>query len=768
MSGRPVVQAYREGVPAKYGTQADKGRFIAVFLNGELHHRPRSILVSDRRFRTLDQLRIEMSKVLGMGTKPVMRIYDLDSGHHEQITSLEQLADGGHYIACSSEPLLRDRLPTPQDYKEATAAEAAPADTALLTDRKTSSRATVSAYRDGVPDKFGTQADKAITINVYMNGELNHAGVEVLVHERKFRTFDQLRIELSKALKMGTKPVMRLYDFNRDLAPVTDLAQLQDRGEYIACGSEPLIREKLPRALTDPEMGGEAMLAASVASHPSTPGHPTTPEQRKPTVRAYTDGAPAKFGTQAEKAKKITVFPNGDPKHKGKEMLVSEKRFRTFEQLRIEMSKVLGMGTKPVMRVYDNDAGLAHVTKLDQIADGGRYICCSSEPLMKDKTYKDLVFFAMDSGEVILTLWHYKKQNKFFNGKYKGHMIKIQKVVNNQGIPMNVYGLKKGPQAPPPKTEPAPAAPAPSAVAGARKKAAVVFRVAVDPALLRPDDDDDDAPRAPAPAPRAGLRLADLLPAPKNEPAAPPPPAKRTRTSGAAGGADIARKSQILANLRAIDDDDDEREAMRRALQSTSASGPADDDTDSGAGAPGQGASAAPAEPAESAGYSESPESGVNPRYHPNLEPALQRAAAHPSAAPQYGPGHAYYAAGVPEAIVSRTAEGAYVPPPPQFLDTRRAARRGGAGAGVQVLEVNADEMRQRTWREEAAAREETQRMKAGPAMPDVTVMPSAVQKAKHQLSFLAFQAKMKQEEFETDRSRGLRTKRETYGKYGW
>eukprot|EP00727_Mastigamoeba_balamuthi_P000454 m51a1_g10405 hypothetical protein (67) ;mRNA; f:13528-15230 len=37
-----------------------------------------------------------------------------------------------------------------------------------------------------------------------------------------------------------------------------------------------------------------------------------------------------------------------------------------------------------------------------------------------------------------------KKQDKFYNGKYKGHVVKIQVVVNNQGIPMDVQGLYKG------------------------------------------------------------------------------------------------------------------------------------------------------------------------------------------------------------------------------------------------------------------------------------------------------------------------------------
>eukprot|EP00727_Mastigamoeba_balamuthi_P000437 m51a1_g10390 hypothetical protein (533) ;mRNA; r:28066-46081 len=37
-----------------------------------------------------------------------------------------------------------------------------------------------------------------------------------------------------------------------------------------------------------------------------------------------------------------------------------------------------------------------------------------------------------------------KKQDKFYNGKYKGHVVKIQVVINNQGIPMDVQGLYKG------------------------------------------------------------------------------------------------------------------------------------------------------------------------------------------------------------------------------------------------------------------------------------------------------------------------------------
>eukprot|EP00727_Mastigamoeba_balamuthi_P010803 m51a1_g6345 putative glycoside hydrolase family 7 protein (1712) ;mRNA; r:52690-69936 len=41
-----------------------------------------------------------------------------------------------------------------------------------------------------------------------------------------------------------------------------------------------------------------------------------------------------------------------------------------------------------------------------------------------------------------------KKQNKFYNSEYKGHVFKIQVVVNNQGIPMDVQGLHEGTKEP--------------------------------------------------------------------------------------------------------------------------------------------------------------------------------------------------------------------------------------------------------------------------------------------------------------------------------
>lgn len=37
-----------------------------------------------------------------------------------------------------------------------------------------------------------------------------------------------------------------------------------------------------------------------------------------------------------------------------------------------------------------------------------------------------------------------KNQKKFYNGKYKAHIVKIQVVVNNKGIPMDIRGLYPG------------------------------------------------------------------------------------------------------------------------------------------------------------------------------------------------------------------------------------------------------------------------------------------------------------------------------------
>jgi len=86
---------------------------------------------------------------------------------------------------------------------------------------------------------------------------------------------------------------------------------------------------------------------------------------------------------QAEKGKRATFFKNGEINHEGKEVLISDKKFKTLDQLKVELARILQL-SMPVMKIYDKDLKL--VKELEAVADAGRYIAVCKDGLIKDKS----------------------------------------------------------------------------------------------------------------------------------------------------------------------------------------------------------------------------------------------------------------------------------------------------------------------------------------------------------------------------------------------
>jgi len=90
-----------------------------------------------------------------------------------------------------------------------------------------------------------------------------------------------------------------------------------------------------------------------------------------------------KFGTQTEKGKIIHAFRNGD-KHQasGVRMVIHPTKVKSYDQLKAEMSKKVGLPTGPVLKVYTADR--KQVKNLEDFEDGGLYICTGAEKLKED------------------------------------------------------------------------------------------------------------------------------------------------------------------------------------------------------------------------------------------------------------------------------------------------------------------------------------------------------------------------------------------------
>jgi len=89
-----------------------------------------------------------------------------------------------------------------------------------------------------------------------------------------------------------------------------------------------------------------------------------------------------KYGVQAEKAKVIYIYRNGDKHHKGEKFTINKKNFKTFDQLLQGMTKSVKLVTGAVRKIVTIDGVPAK--SFDDIIDGGQYICCAAEPLNKE------------------------------------------------------------------------------------------------------------------------------------------------------------------------------------------------------------------------------------------------------------------------------------------------------------------------------------------------------------------------------------------------
>lgn len=116
------------------------------------------------------------------------------------------------------------------------------------------------------------------------------------------------------------------------------------------------------------------------------------------------------------------------------------------------------------------------------------------------------------------------------------------------------------------------------------------------------------------------------------------------------------------------------------------------------------------------------------------------------------------------------TMEGAEVSEAPQVAEDigRIAGKRGRNEIPVNIMEVNQDELVKDRPREDQT---KATGIAFGPAYQPVSSQkgkPSKLHKRKHQIGSLFFDMKQKEMELTERRSRGMLTKRETQGKYGW
>ncbi|EGG23387.1 doublecortin domain-containing protein [Cavenderia fasciculata] len=252
-----------------------------------------------------------------------------------------------------------------------------------------------SPTRTGM-QKFGLQTEKGKVLHVWRNADrYQEEGVRIVVHPTKFKTYDQLKTELNAKIKLVTGSVQKLYGMDKKL--VKGLDDLVDGENYIVCAAEKLDESIVAKGLVG-LFGGGASKGGEQASTSSAPsGHeetstsstapPAAASPKKAPVSSVTSppSGPKRFES-FEKSKVIWAFRNTDDNHKGERITVHPSKYKTYDQLKEELSKQVRLVNGAVRKVYNRQGVL--VKGLEDIEDGGNYLCCAGEALDLTKHYK--------------------------------------------------------------------------------------------------------------------------------------------------------------------------------------------------------------------------------------------------------------------------------------------------------------------------------------------------------------------------------------------
>jgi hypothetical protein len=100
----------------------------------------------------------------------------------------------------------------------------------------------LAVFAHATVEKFGIQTEKGRVIWAFQNGDKHHKGVKFVIHAKKYKTLEQVKIQMSSQLALPTGPVQRIYRFqslSEKHVEVKDVSEFEDGANYLVCGPEP-------------------------------------------------------------------------------------------------------------------------------------------------------------------------------------------------------------------------------------------------------------------------------------------------------------------------------------------------------------------------------------------------------------------------------------------------------------------------------------------------------------------------------------------------
>ena len=119
-------------------------------------------------------------------------------------------------------------------------------------------------------------------------------------------------------------------------------------------------------------------------------GRDTRPRHFNPTNPEYPNSSLEQTAAREQRksrvnaVKRVTFYRNGDKHFKGVEMVVTRQRYRSFDTIVEDLSKVIPLPYG--VRTVFSPAG-STITNINQLEDGRHYICSSGDQLIKNVNY---------------------------------------------------------------------------------------------------------------------------------------------------------------------------------------------------------------------------------------------------------------------------------------------------------------------------------------------------------------------------------------------
>nr|XP_039259241.1 serine/threonine-protein kinase DCLK1-like [Styela clava] len=225
-----------------------------------------------------------------------------------------------------------------------------------------------------------SQEKKAKRVQFYRSGDRFHQGITYAISSSRFRSFDALLTDLTRALKdnvnlpFGVRSIFTIGDWRR----ITSLDELVNGQSYVCSSSETCkrldyLRNACPNWSQNSELKSRSM-SRLPDGRQSFNDHNRLSEERRSSFRLNRDFIRPKL---------ITVIRNGVKPRKAIRILLNKKTAHSLEQVANEITSAIKLDTGAVRKIYTLHG--KEVTQLsDFFEDDEVFIACGYEKLTHD------------------------------------------------------------------------------------------------------------------------------------------------------------------------------------------------------------------------------------------------------------------------------------------------------------------------------------------------------------------------------------------------